>query len=281
LASVTTVVAWTLLNDRKPATQQDHPTPRTRGPRVDWRAAIRRTLVAPLLHRLAFATTAVTATVIVASTIPALAALPFSQASQPTPLDSLVRLPTEQRPAGAGAMDWVEAYRAAAPPREQVIPAAMLAAKEVEDHNLALRAIATLQAAGITVTFDEANQPVFVKTLPGQTRTASALQTAPLPLLPGRVIPNARITFYACIGNGFCNTMAGGAEPYEGAAACSYDLPLGTRLQIVNDPTRRVYTCEDRGYLSPTWIDVFFWNAADGWPWQRMVGSVSDIVIVE
>ncbi|HXF51609.1 MAG TPA: hypothetical protein VNM43_08010 [Dehalococcoidia bacterium] len=237
--------------------------------------------MAPLLHRLAFATTAVTATVIVASSIPALAALPFSQASQPTPLDSLARLSGEQRPAGASAMDWVEANRSAAPPREQILPAAILAAKELEDRNRALQAIAILRAQGVTVTFDEANRPVFTKTAPGQTRTESALQTAPQPLLPGRVIPNARITFYACIGNGFCNTMAGGKEPYEGAAACSYDLPLGTRLQIVSDPTRRIYTCEDRGYLSPTWIDVFFWDVADGWPWQRQVGSRSDIVIVE
>lgn len=239
--------------------------------------------MAPLVHRLAFATTAVTATVIVASTIPALAAIPLPHEGQPTPFDSLVRLSADERPEGAGALDWVEAYRSSAPPREQVIPAAMLAAKQVEDHNRALQAIAVLRAAGIAVSFDETtHQPLFVKTLPpGQARTESAVQAQPQPLLPGQVIRNARITFYACIGNGFCNTMAGGKEPYEGAAACSYDLPLGTRLQIVNDPAHRIYTCEDRGYLSPTWIDVFFWDVADGWPWQRQVGSVSDIVIVE
>ena len=153
-------------------------------------------------------------------------------------------------------MDWVEAYRSSAPPREQVLAAAMLAAERVEDRDGALEAVAALPAE-------------------------SAVEAGPEPLLPGQVVRDVRITFYACIGDGFCGTMAGGKEPYEGAAACSYDLPLGTRLRIVNDPTERIYTCEDRGYLTPTWIDVFFWDAADGWPWQRQVGSASDIVVVE
>ncbi len=274
------------MRDRKPASQQSIPESRSRAPGVGWRGALSRTLFAPFLRRLALATTAVTTTVIVASTIPALAAIPFDDSGQPTPLDELVALPSEERPAGASAMDWIEANRLAAPPRDQLMLAAVVAARQQEDHNRALQALALLEAAGFTVEFEEGtNRPTFVKEAPAIQRTESAVlaasATAPQPLLPGRVIKNARITFYACIGNGFCNTMAGGKQPYEGAAACSYDLPIGTRLQIVNDPSGRVFTCEDRGYLAPTWIDVFFWNAADGWPWQRNIGSVSDIVIVE
>ena len=75
--------------------------------------------------------------------------------------------------------------------------------------------------------------------------------------------------------------MATGQAPFEGAAACSSNLPFGTRFSIANDPAGRVFTCLDRGALSPTWVDVWFYDAADGWAWQSIVGTSSDIIIVE
>lgn len=91
----------------------------------------------------------------------------------------------------------------------------------------------------------------------------------------------ATVTFYACIGNGFCDIMASGAPPFDGAAACSSDLSFGTKFVVENDPLRRVFVCLDRGALAPTWVDIWFYDAADGWAWQSIVGTSSDITIVE
>jgi hypothetical protein len=108
----------------------------------------------------------------------------------------------------------------------------------------------------------------------------SALAVAP-PSEGGRIIHGVRVTFYNCLGGGFCGNMSSGYRVHEGAAACSYDLPLGTRFTIATDPTGRVYQCLDRGLLSPTWVDVWFHDAANGWLWQSQVGSWSDIIIQE
>lgn len=114
-----------------------------------------------------------------------------------------------------------------------------------------------------------------------QLETSRAIWQSPGPI-PGTRIPGASVTFYSCIDNGFCGLMANGAQVFAGAAACSYDLPFGTRFVITNDPTRSVFICLDRGALPNTWVDVWFYNAADGWAWQTMVGGTrSDIIIVE
>ena len=90
----------------------------------------------------------------------------------------------------------------------------------------------------------------------------------------GTVVP-ARITIYGCQGRGggFCGGMSSGLAVFEGAAACSADLPFGTRFTIDGDPTGRVYECLDRGLLSATWIDVFFYDTADGFAWASQLGS--------
>lgn len=97
----------------------------------------------------------------------------------------------------------------------------------------------------------------------------------------GTRIAGARVTFYACIGNGFCGNMASGAPVFEGAAACSSNLPFGTRFVITDDPSQRIFVCLDRGALAATWVDVWFYDAADGWAWQSGLGTRSDIIIVE
>jgi hypothetical protein len=101
------------------------------------------------------------------------------------------------------------------------------------------------------------------------------------PVSGGTRIAGASITFYSCIGNGFCGNMASGQAPFAGAAACSYNLPFGTRFIVANDPLQRVFVCLDRGALAPTWVDVWFYDAADGWAWPSIVGTRSDIIIVQ
>ena len=98
----------------------------------------------------------------------------------------------------------------------------------------------------------------------------------------GTVIPGARATFYTCAGGGFCGAMANGQQVFAGAAACSSDLPFGTRFFLNAAPARTVYTCLDRGALSATWVDIWFYSPAEGWAWQSMIGSVySDITIIQ
>ena len=99
-------------------------------------------------------------------------------------------------------------------------------------------------------------------------------------LAGGTRIPS-RVTFYACVGNGFCGNMASGMPPFPGAAACSYNLSFGTRFVIASDPSQQVFVCLDRGALPATSVDIWFYDAADGWAWQATVGTSSDIIILK
>jgi hypothetical protein len=94
-------------------------------------------------------------------------------------------------------------------------------------------------------------------------------------------IENVNITFYDCADQGFCGRMANGRRVYQGAAACSWNLEIGTMFFIVGDPTRRLYMCEDRGLLDDTWVDIFWYFPTDGWSWQSGVGRYGTIEIVE
>ncbi|MEX1254023.1 MAG: hypothetical protein WEE64_06760 [Dehalococcoidia bacterium] len=89
------------------------------------------------------------------------------------------------------------------------------------------------------------------------------------------------ITFYACVGDGFCGNTASGMPVSAGSAACSSNLPFGTRFRIEGDPTGRVFLCNDRGALASTWVDVWFYSVAEGRAWQSMVGNRGNIVIVD
>jgi hypothetical protein len=109
-------------------------------------------------------------------------------------------------------------------------------------------------------------------------RAAASSWSAP-PIAGGTTL-SSTVTFYACVGNGFCGNMASGVPPFPGAAACSGNMPMGTRFVIGDDPNGQVFTCMDRGALSATWVDVWFYDAADGWAWQSNVGTSSEITIL-
>jgi hypothetical protein len=99
------------------------------------------------------------------------------------------------------------------------------------------------------------------------------------PVTPGTRL-GATSTFYDCLGGGFCGTMASGVQVFHGAAACSTNLPFGTKFRVEGDPLGRVFTCLDRGALAPNWVDIWFYDPADGWAWQSIVGTRVTIVIV-
>jgi hypothetical protein len=100
------------------------------------------------------------------------------------------------------------------------------------------------------------------------------------PITNRSILKNVNITFYDCANQGFCGNMYNGRKVYEGAAACSWDLPIGTRFVIVGDPTHRIYTCEDRGLLANTWVDIFWYYPNQGHSWQSIVGRYGTIEIV-
>ena len=134
--------------------------------------------------------------------------------------------------------------------------------------------------------------------LAAEERARNAAAAAPAASAAGRGVPytrngasgyaagtvlRSRITIYGCVGpgGGFCGGMASGVRVFEGAAACSSDLPFGTRFTIQGDPTARVYECLDRGHLNSTWVDVFFYSTSEGIAWQSMIGgTIAQIQIV-
>ena len=54
----------------------------------------------------------------------------------------------------------------------------------------------------------------------------------------------------------------GGGHTYLGSAACSWDLPLGTRITLL--ATGETFTCDDRGLLGSgwpaSWVDIYGLN---------------------
>jgi hypothetical protein len=112
-------------------------------------------------------------------------------------------------------------------------------------------------------------------------KTPEENQIAPPGGLPSvGEIYDVNVTFYDCLNQGFCGAMYSGVQVFEGAAACSWDLPLGTRFVIEDDPTRRIYVCADRGLLPDTWVDIYFYSPSDGWAWQGSVGRHATLLIL-
>jgi hypothetical protein len=119
-----------------------------------------------------------------------------------------------------------------------------------------------------------ANAPRNISPPPPQAPLGTPVVTSKGP------IENVNITFYDCANQGFCGHMYGGEWVYEGAAACSWNLPIGTAFYIVGDPTQRIYVCKDRGLLDDTWVDIFWYHPDDGYDWQADVGRFGTIFIV-
>jgi hypothetical protein len=128
--------------------------------------------------------------------------------------------------------------------------------------------------AGTTVPDLLANAPHRISPPPPQAPLGTPMVTTKGP------IENVNITFYDCADQGFCGDMYNGEWVYEGAAACSWNLPLDTAFYIVGDPTQRIYVCKDRGLLDDTWVDIFWYHPEDGYDWQSSVGRYGTIFIV-
>jgi hypothetical protein len=166
------------------------------------------------------------------------------------------------------------------PPAPEIGAALIAAAAQEQQLALenGLRAIAAQRVAAAEAARVQAARTSSVRGAVAPPRTLNSASG----YAAGTVL-SARITIYGCTGpgGGFCGNMASGVRVFEGAAACSRDLPMGTKLRIVGDPTGRVYECLDRGALKTTWVDVFFNNTSEGIRWQSLLGgTVAQIEIV-
>ena len=224
-----------------------------------------------LARRIALATLIGVGILMLAASVPAITALASSLRAPEAPAPALGPA-LEQRAAAGVAGNWEQSYSVAAPPAGAV-GAAVLAQAQVQQQDAlkAMQAIADERAAAEQAA---SMKPIAVPA-PYSMQSASGYE-------PGTVL-RARITIYGCTGpgGGFCNHMASGGNAFAGAAACSYNLPFGTKLTIAGDPTGRVYECLDRGALANTWVDVYFEDTRDGMAWQSLLGgTVADITIV-
>lgn len=216
------------------------------------------------------------AALVFAGLVPALPALASLRSSSTTVPPSFGP-PTELRASAGVSGNWEQSYSIGAPSAGQ-LGAALIAGAEERHKWDQIKALVMLSDQKIAA---EAGLST-----PAQAERHAA--GAPFSLNsesgigPGTVM-RARITIYGCSGpgGGFCNNMASGGTAFEGAAACSTNLPFGTRLTITGDPTGRVYECLDRGSLAATWVDVYFENTSDGIAWQSSLGTtLTDIHIV-
>jgi hypothetical protein len=188
--------------------------------------------------------------------------------------------PMAMRAAASVSGNWERSNAVALPPADQ-IGAAVIAGAE-ERHRWA--ALASLMEWAERDAAEKAAEAAraqgAVAGAYSQPGTATTLNRAS-GYAPGTVLP-ARITIYGCVGpgGGFCNNMASGAQVFEGAAACSSNLPFGTKITISGDPTGRVYECLDRGHLPATWIDVFFYSTTEGMAWQSNLGTTQTQITI-
>jgi hypothetical protein len=225
-------------------------------------------------RRLGIATLIGVAVLFAAASIPAVTTMASSLRSSSSIAPSYG--PPLQLRAGAGVSgNWERSYSVAEPDAGQMGAALLAGIAEQRSWDVlkAMHVLADTEAAAAGDL--DAAERVRMAAVPFSLNQSSGLEA-------GSVM-RARITIYGCSGpgGGFCNHMSAGGVPFEGAAACSSNLPFGTKLTIAGDPTGRTYECLDRGSLAATWIDVYFENTSDGIAWQSTLGStVTDIHIV-
>jgi hypothetical protein len=275
VAGTAASLGFALANDRRltPALVEAAPArpiaaPPLRGrPGIEFhpREALRRQLGAAALIALAVIT--------ILALIPGITAVVGSLRASPATA-AVYGPPLELRAGANVSASWERSFSVAAPRADEV--GAVLIAGAIEQRQWdvlhAMLQIERERAAAAAAVAPGAALAARPAAQPHSMNGASGLAV-------GTVL-SAHITIYGCVGpgGGFCNYMASGGVPFEGAAACSSNLPFGTRVKIHGDPTGRIYECLDRGALPATWIDVFFYNTSDGMAWQSALGSTSTTI---
>ena len=217
-------------------------------------------------RRIALASLLAGAGIVLVAAVAAIGTIAFQQVTSASASNTTLGPSAELRAASAMAGGYEQAYSASMP-SANLIGGTLLAAAEERQAQEVLAAL---------VQIDKQRRAQVVAANGGRSLNGASGY-------PVGTILRSRITIYGCAGagGGFCNAMATGIQVFEGAAACSFNLPFGTKLKIHGDPTGRVYECLDRGALATTWVDVFFYNTQDGIAWQSLLaGTIADIEIV-
>ena len=233
-----------------------------------------------LLRRFGIAAAIALAGIATAALVPVVTALAVSMQSPAAA--EIAGPPAELRAAAGVAGNWERSYSTSVPPADQIGVAVLAAAEHQHflEMQQALTTLAAEQAARETAA--RSVQVAGTAARPRAVANPARSLNGASGLSAGSIL-RARITVYGCTGpgGGFCGNMATGIPVFEGAAACSPDLPFGTKLRIIGDPTGRVYECLDRGALGATWVDVFFNNTSEGIRWAGLLGGTrADIEIV-
>lgn len=222
--------------------------------------------------------------IVVAASFPAFTAMAMSVGSTaPSSAPETAGPPIALR-AAAGGGEWERAYANAVPPAGDIADAVLAGALEKKHQEF----VATLEAIAAEREAKEA-AAAAAAAAPSEVQRAANARASQVPysansasgLAPGTSLP-ARVTIYGCYGpgGGFCGRMASGVNVFEGAAACSYNLPFGTRFTISGDPSGRTYECLDRGHLPATWVDVYFHHTQQGMGWQSNLGTTSTQITI-
>lgn len=277
VAGTAAAVGVTLANDRRltPVLVEASPTPRK--PLV--RPSSASAGVFPLgpegaraflARRFGVAALLAIAGIVLAAALPALTALAMDVRSSSATTGTLLGPPAELRAASGVTGNWERSYSMSVPPVADIGSIAIAAAADQLKLEEGIRAIGAHRDAEAAKAAQAAAAPRA--SVGGPAYSANRASGYAI----GTILP-ARITVYGCTGpgGGFCGNMASGVRVFEGAAACSYDLPFGTKIRIIGDPTGRIYECLDRGALKTTWVDVFFNDTSAGIAWAGLLGGTT------
>lgn len=229
-----------------------------------------------LARRFGVATLLAIAGILLAASLPAITALATDSQSSPA-MQSTLGPPSELRAASGVTGNWERSYSMSVPPVSAIGAIAIAAAAEQLKFEEGIRAMGVLRDAEAAKAAAAATQASSARTAPRASVGGPAYSANRASGYAIGTILAARVTVYGCTGpgGGFCGNMASGVRVFEGAAACSPDLPFGTKIRIIGDPTGRIYECLDRGALKTTWVDVFFNDTSAGIAWAGLLGGTT------
>jgi hypothetical protein len=210
--------------------------------------------------------------------IPVVAAFTFDLIGSSSSTALAAGPPASLRAASGVGGSWEESQSLAVPPAKDLGNAVLAGRIETQERWESLaRLKAAVEAENARKAAEEAaataaRRSNFQAAAPGPVRSYNSTSG----YAPGTVL-RSRVTVYGCTGpgGGFCGGMASGFKVFEGAAACSYNLPFGTKFRIHGDATGRTYECLDRGALGATWVDIFFHNTTAGINWASNLGGTT------
>ena len=150
--------------------------------------------------------------------------------STPTEAAQMQGPPSNLRAAASAPSGWADSYAAAVPSASDRGAALIAGAQQQQTIDTLLNIYKWAETEKAYQAQQAANAARSAAVPP---RGTSATLGRASGYAPGTRL-YARITMYGCVGSGggFCGGMASGITVFEGAAACSSDMPFGTKFTI-------------------------------------------------